>query len=352
MRMSVMSSLRAWLPSKFGRPEARRLTRTLLGCALSYGAARLAALPEGYWALITTLVVVTQPSLTQALGTARDQIIGAFIGGVVGMLGVIAMDHGAAPLAVFSVALVPLAALAAERPALRLACVTLVIVVLIPAGGGPFFQRPLHRIFEILIGAASAFVVAAALPNRALKNAHKCAADTLSALGQLVGLHLSEREDAALATRLEAQSLSAQQSLDDALQEAQREHIIVPLQRGRADAVDKAAPFLRRLHSDAQFLAKAVSRDDRAQCAARFHDDARALQDVFAALSDALDSLHVKEPALERVREAVRTLKEVRQSRELKEGDHDIARFVIGLIAMDLDALISAIYPEQESKAA
>src|ERR1700761_1393194 len=74
----------------FGKPEARRLVRTLAGCALSYGAARLAALPEGYWALITTLVVVTQPSLTQALGTARDQIIGAFIGGVVGMLGVVA----------------------------------------------------------------------------------------------------------------------------------------------------------------------------------------------------------------------------------------------------------------------
>jgi uncharacterized membrane protein YccC len=343
--MTVLSSIRDWLPARFGRPEARRLARTLLGCALSYGAARLAALPEGYWALITTLVVVTQPSLTQAWGTARDQIIGAFIGGAVGMLGVIAMDHGAAPLAVFAVALIPLAALAAKRPALRLACVTLVIVVLIPAGGGPFFQRPLHRIFEILIGAASAFIVTAVLPNRALKSAHLCAAETLTSLGQLVGLHLSVKEDAARATQLEAESTRAQQALDDALQEAQREHIIVPLQSGRADAIDKAAPFLRRLHSDALFLAKAVTRDDRAACATRFHDDAQALQETFAALADALGSMHAKDDELERVRNASEALKRTLRSNGSVENEHDVERFVIGLIAIDLDALISAIYP-------
>jgi uncharacterized membrane protein YccC len=349
--MTVLSSFRdwlhGWLPARFGRPEARRLARTLAGCALSYGAARLAALPEGYWALITTLVVVTQPSLTQALGTARDQIIGAFIGGVVGMLGVIAIDHGAAPLAVFSVSLVPLAALAAERPALRLACVTLVIVVLIPAGGGPFFQRPLHRIFEILIGAASAFVVVAALPNRALKSAHRCAADTVTSLGALVSLHLSGQDDAARAAQLEADSARAQQALDDALQEAQREHIIVPLQRGRADAIDKAAPFLRRLHSDALFLAKALSRDDRAACALRFHDDAQALQEAFAALADALASMHAKGDALDRIQKASADLKRTVDAHGPQENGHDVARFVIGLIAIDLDALISAIYPAE-----
>ena len=32
------------------------------------------------WAVITTLIVVTQPSLNQALNTGRDQIVGAVIG--------------------------------------------------------------------------------------------------------------------------------------------------------------------------------------------------------------------------------------------------------------------------------
>jgi uncharacterized membrane protein YccC len=330
----------------FGRPEARRLIRTLSGAALSYGAARLAALPEGYWALITTLVVVTQPSLTQALGTARDQIVGAFIGGVVGMLGVLAIEHGAPPLVVFAIALVPLAAVAAERPALRLACITLVIVVLIPAGSGPYYQRPMHRLLEILIGAASAFIVTMLFPNRALRRAHACVVDTLASLSQLIALHLSSHDDAARVAQLEAGSSSAQQALDDSLQEAQREHIIVPLQRGGADAIDKAAPYLRRLHSDSLFLAKAVSRDDRAACATRFAQASTALQDVFAALGAAIGSVHAKEPEIERVRAASRTLKETLKHDAPGETAHDIARFVIGLIAIDLDALISALYPE------
>ncbi len=106
---------------------------------------------------------------------------------------------------------------------------TLVIVVLIPAGDGPYFQRPVHRVLEILIGAASAFVVAVLFPNRVLTNAHQCVADTLRSLGQLVGLHLSGQDDAARTMQLESQSTQSQKALDDALQEAQREHIIVPL---------------------------------------------------------------------------------------------------------------------------
>jgi len=79
--MIAITRTRRRVRAFFGAPEARRLLRTLMSCAISYAAARLAALPEGYWALITTLVIVTQPSLTQAVDIARDQIIGAFIGG-------------------------------------------------------------------------------------------------------------------------------------------------------------------------------------------------------------------------------------------------------------------------------
>ena len=43
----------SWLRNLLRAPEARRFGRTLTGCVLSYGAAKLAALPEGYWALTT-----------------------------------------------------------------------------------------------------------------------------------------------------------------------------------------------------------------------------------------------------------------------------------------------------------
>jgi len=81
--------------------------------------------PEGYWASITTLVVFAQPSLTQALSTARDQIVSACTGAAVDGLDVLAIQRGAVPIHVFTVALLPLAALAAARSGLRLACVTL-----------------------------------------------------------------------------------------------------------------------------------------------------------------------------------------------------------------------------------
>jgi hypothetical protein len=81
--------------------------------------------PEGYWASITTLVVFAQPSLTQALSTARDQIVSACTGAAVDGLDVLAIQRGAVPIHVFTVALVQLAALAAARSGLRLACVTL-----------------------------------------------------------------------------------------------------------------------------------------------------------------------------------------------------------------------------------
>jgi uncharacterized membrane protein YccC len=104
-----------------GPGEYRRIARTLAACALSYGAARLAGLPDLYWAVITTLIVVTQPSLNQALNTGRDQIVGAVIGALTGGIGLVAILYGAPRLLVFAIALVPLAAIAALRPTMRLA---------------------------------------------------------------------------------------------------------------------------------------------------------------------------------------------------------------------------------------
>ncbi|WP_248324351.1 MULTISPECIES: aromatic acid exporter family protein [unclassified Caballeronia] len=337
-----------WL--SFGVPEARRFVRTLVACTISYAGARLAALPEGYWALITTLVVVTQPSLTQALGTARDQVIGACIGGVAGVIGVMAIQRGAAPLDVFAVALIPLAALTAKRPAMRLACVTLVIVVLIPAGSGPPFQRPLHRVLEILIGVTAAFIVSAIWPNRALLTAHRRVADTLESLRQLIDLQLSGQADEDRAARLEALSVQAQQALDDALHEAEREHIIVPLRSHRSDAIDKAAPFLRRLHSDALFLGKALSNGQPDEYRMHFREIRRALQAPFAALADALNDRKQDPSKLERVRECMRQLKKALEDNRADDAGRDVAYFVVGLIVTDLDALTTAIYPSDHPR--
>jgi uncharacterized membrane protein YccC len=283
-------------PSNFSYAILRRLARTLLGAAIAYGAGKLATLPELYWAVITALVVVTQPSLNAALTTGRDQIIGAAIGGVAGGIGIVAMLHGAPPLLVFAIELVPLAALAAWRPTLRLACVTLVVVVLIPtagAGSSPF-ERPVDRVFEILIGAAAALAASFLLPNRAINTAHDRASDIVLTLGELIAFYLARPADSSEAERLNRQALTRQQALDDAITEAGREHIIVPVKRTPGNVVDKVAPLLRRLHRDALFLGQAFARDpDAANRLA--HGDALALaSQAFAnatqTLASALDA--------------------------------------------------------------
>ena len=138
--------------------------RILAACALAYGAARLIGLSEDYWALVTA-VVVTQPALPATLTAGRDRALATLIGALVGLAVIAAGQWGASTLALFWVALVPLAILTAMKPTLRLSCVTLVIVVLVPAPGNPF-ARPFERVLEILVGVLASIVVSAVTPGR------------------------------------------------------------------------------------------------------------------------------------------------------------------------------------------
>lgn len=327
-------------------PEARRFARTLTGCLLSSGAARLANLPEGYWALITTLIVVTQPSLTQALTIARDQIIGAFIGAAVGGVGLVAIDHGAAPMTVLAIALLPLAALAAVRPGLRLACVTLVIVVLVPGGGGSLFERPLHRVLEIVIGAASAFVATVLWPNRALKSAHRDARDCLDALAKMLRQRMSGTTSETELARLEELSTQARKDLADALLEAGREQVLVPILRGSADAIDQVEPLLSRLHRDALVFGQALA-DGHDNGKLQTPTDWLALPDALALVSDGIGATPVNQQKLQEAHSLLEDLqrKLVQHCDDNRENFTQGVALVMTLIVKDADALVKILLP-------
>ncbi|WP_158807914.1 aromatic acid exporter family protein [Beijerinckia sp. L45] len=141
------------------RAKLWQAIRILSACALSYGITTLLALPEGYWALITA-VVVTQADLSSTVQAGRDRIFGTVIGAVMGALVIAANLEGGWPLPVlFWIALVPLAILTAIKPNLRLSCVTLVVVVLVPAAST--WHRPLDRVIAILIGTLASIAVSA-----------------------------------------------------------------------------------------------------------------------------------------------------------------------------------------------
>ncbi len=337
--------------AKFGGAETKRFARTLIACALSYGAAKLATLPELYWAVITTLIVVTQPSLNQALNTGRDQILGAVTGGTLGVIGLVAILRGAHPLMVFAIGLVPLAALAAWRPTLRLACVTLVIVVLVPAGvmGSPF-ERPIDRVLEILIGVGSALVVAFLLPNRAINAAHDRAGEIVLALGELIALYLRKPEDAEHAEGLHRRSAAAERALDDAITEAGREHIIVQVKRSREEVIDKVVPMLTRLHRDALFLGQAFAGDSRLAegLSAAVRDEMSVAADAFEEASKALaatldadyrnqdDRVRRARDAFERVRGASKAACESMEK-------NSVLAFVMDLLVQDFGDLVATV---------
>jgi len=332
-------------------PELRRFARTLVSCLLSYYVAKLATLPELYWAVITTLIVVTQPSLNQALNTGRDQIIGAVIGGLVGVVGLFAILHGAQPLIVFSIALLPLAALAAWRPTLRLACVTLVVVVLVPASGlGSPFARPIDRVLEILIGAGAALLVAFLMPNRAINTAHDRASEIVLALGELIALTLRKPGDANEAERLHRRSAAAEKALDEAITEAGREHIIVPVKRTRGDVIDKVAPMLTRLHRDALFLGKACTGDARLAggLSATDRDALDVTADAFteaaitlAATLDA-DQSHQDEK-VRLARASFEKLRTASNNAFKTMEKNTVAAFVLNLLVQDFGDLIATV---------
>ena len=157
---------------RFGDPMVRarawQAVRILGACALAYGATGILGLPEGYWAVITT-IVVTQADFGATLQAGRDRIFGTIIGASAGLL-VIAASRQGFPLArLFWIALVPLAVLTAVKPNLRLSCVTLVVVVLVPSASQSLWYRPIDRIIEILIGTVASIVMSAILFPKAIR---------------------------------------------------------------------------------------------------------------------------------------------------------------------------------------
>ncbi len=141
-----------------------RALRILAACALSEVAAWAFDLQEGYWALITA-VVVMQPAFADTLVASRNRVLGTLVGAGMGLIVLGIAAKGRAPLWLFWSALAPLAVLTAAWPSLRMSCVTLIVVVLIPASGAPFL-RATDRIFAILLGTLASILVAIVFPVR------------------------------------------------------------------------------------------------------------------------------------------------------------------------------------------
>ncbi|AQS88781.1 hypothetical protein A0U93_13570 [Neoasaia chiangmaiensis] len=242
--------------SRYGVEASWRQTvRILVSVLLAWFFAAVFGLHETIWALITALIV-TQSSIAQTITTARDQIVGTLIGAVVGTLAISLrplLDQYWLP---FWLALVPLAALAAWRPSLRFAGVTLMIVYLLPSTGNPFtpLTERLAAIFlGVLVSVAVSYVVFHA---DARRRAFLIAAQMFRHLNELLQAALLRSESW---RQLEARGelcvpLLAQ--LNDCVVEARRERI-TDLER-RHPVLVVLPSLMRHVMSDTMLIARAI----------------------------------------------------------------------------------------------
>jgi uncharacterized membrane protein YccC len=177
----------AWLGRH--RAELRLGLRITVAGLLAFALAHLLELRQGYWAVLTAVIVV-QGNVGGSLKAATDRLIGTLAGGAYGVVVATLVPQGG-PFGIglaLAVLLAPLAIVAALRPGLRVAPVTAIIVLLGTAAQNVgLLPATIDRVIEIALGGAIAFAVSLlVLPTRAHAQLAAAAADALDLLGDLV----------------------------------------------------------------------------------------------------------------------------------------------------------------------
>ena len=155
--------MKLWTWDEKNLPSLTHAIRTAVAATVSVIIARLAQMPEGYWAAIATLVVM-QSTLGATLTLSIERIVATAVGASVGAL---EGYYFGANLIAFAVAIFLLGLLSTlfrlEKAAYRYAGITLTIVVLIPRAAAPGIVA-LHRFLEVSIGILVALAVVAVWP--------------------------------------------------------------------------------------------------------------------------------------------------------------------------------------------
>lgn len=225
--MPARSNFFAWLTGR--RAEFRLAARVVVAGVLTFALAQVLGLSQGYWAVITS-VIVMQASLGGSLKATIDRLIGTLAGAIYGAAVDILIPH-ASPEGLgltLAIALAPLAFLAAVYPSFRVAPITAIIVLLTPAAATLTpIQFTIDRVLEIALGSVVGLAVAFfVLPARAHGLVAVSAGRIYGLLGELLPMSLAgldARVDTALVLKLQARIRGALAKLETAANEAKGE---------------------------------------------------------------------------------------------------------------------------------
>jgi uncharacterized membrane protein YccC len=156
----MISSMKLWTWKRENLPSLSHAFRTAVAAMISILLGRLVGLPEAYWAAIATVVVMQSP-LGATVPLAVERIVASALGASVGA---IESTCFGANLFVFALAMLLLGlvsfVLRLEKVGYSYACITLVIIVLIPRAEAPWIAAA-HRFAEVSMGILVALAVVA-----------------------------------------------------------------------------------------------------------------------------------------------------------------------------------------------
>ena len=312
-----MSNLANWIGGWHDNwPRLRQAVQTTVAACLAYAAAELVNAPQGFWAVMTA-ILVTQANVGASLGLAVDRLLGSLLGVIVGGAVALAIaDHQSWKYLALALTVLVLAFFSARRPPFRIACVTAAIVIL----GDPRFGPPLssagYRMLEVTIGASISVLTSLMLfPSRAgpafaahvermlpmlfqmMAEALACALGkprdekAIAEAGLKIRAAFAAGDDLAKETRLEVAGFLAEHPDPDAVLRDLRRlwHTDIMLLRAVAEPLPAGAigvlrPNLERLCAAVAALPARYARTDRGDAA----PDLSPVIDALAALERAV----------------------------------------------------------------
>lgn len=267
--------------------DLRYAAKVAVAAGVAFVLATLLKLPQGYWSVISALIVV-QASLGGTLAAAKERAAGTFVGAVVG--GVAAALHPQALLTTsltLTVVVAGLAFAAAGRPMLKLAPVTAAILLVATAGQPDQIAVAVARVLEVMlgcvVGVAATFLVFPNRFDREIAREARAVAGDISKL--LRGAPARRRDPDGLHALLGAQD-SVRRKLG-ALDKSAADARSTPGGAAQAEAAAALARALWRVRNDAVAMERALA---AAPDAAR-EIVGPAAYAVIAAAADLLDAL-------------------------------------------------------------
>ena len=176
-----------WRGLSWHRPEVVQALRMTASSLAAFGLASAFGLPQGFWAVITALIVV-QGNVGGSLKAAFDRFAGSVCGAVYGgaVAFAIPQPRALSRAVALVVAVAPLSVLAASSAGFRVAPITAIIVLLGTAGAtlGPL-GFALDRILEVGLGCAVGLLASVlVVPARASRSLLDAAARVTRLLAQ------------------------------------------------------------------------------------------------------------------------------------------------------------------------